>query len=118
MEQPMQIGQPLTSKHSGLGIASFIISLLTGILMCVAIGGATILQASSGGAIRSNTTVMAILGLFILALIFACLVALGLGIGALFQKNRKRVFGVLGIVISAATIVIWIALEIIGLSRL
>ena len=118
MEQPIQVGQPSNLKHSGLGIASFIISILSGIMFCLVVGGAALLQVSTSGAIRSNATVMSILGLLIIVLFLACLVALGLGISALFQKNRKKIFGILGVIFSIAVIISWIALETIGLSSL
>jgi hypothetical protein len=44
------------------------------------------------------------------------LVSLGLGIGALFQQNRHKVFPILGIVISALTLFGTILLMLIGLA--
>ena len=114
-QPPMQ--PPVEPKHSGLGIASFIISILSGILMCLAIGGATAAAYSASGGVQGNTSLLAALGLSMFCLLFACVVSLGLGIGALFQKNRKKIFAILGVVFAIVVILGWVALEIIGLTR-
>ena len=55
------------------------------------------------------------LGLFIIAFLLLALIALGLGIGGLVQKERKKVFAILGIVFSALTILGTLSLMVIGL---
>ena len=48
--------------------------------------------------------------------LFAALVSLGLGIGGLLQKERKKVFAILGTVFSAAIILCTVALIALGLA--
>jgi len=54
-------------------------------------------------------------GLITIFLMAAEVVAFGFGIAALFQSEKKRLFGILGLVFSSATIVGTIGLIIIGL---
>jgi hypothetical protein len=54
-------------------------------------------------------------GLGIIFLIAADVVAVGLGIAALCQTGKKRLFGILGLVFSGSAIVGTIVLVIIGL---
>ena len=101
-------------KHSGLGISSFVISIITGVLMFVLIVIAGVMEVSTPGGIDENSASAVIVGLFIFALIAVDVVALGLGIAGLTQKDRKQISTVLGLVFSAATIVGTISLSVIG----
>lgn len=101
-------------KNSGLGIASFITSILSGILIFILIVVAGIMETSTPGGINEQSPQAIIVGLFILAFSFLCLVALGLGIAGLIQKNRKKLFAVLGTVFSTVTILGVIGLMILG----
>jgi phosphoglycerol transferase MdoB-like AlkP superfamily enzyme len=87
-------------KHSGLGIASFIISIISGILVFFLLVIAGVMEVSTPGGIDENSAGAIILGMFLIALMFVSLVALGLGIGGLLHKERKRIFAILGTVFS------------------
>jgi hypothetical protein len=82
--------------------------------MFVLIVIAGVMEASTPGGIDENSASAVIVGLFIFALIAVDVVALGLGIAGLTQKDRKQIFTVLGLVFSAATIVGTISLSVIG----
>lgn len=77
--------------HSRLGIASFAVSLLTGLLWAY----------TFSLAIASEVADLT-LGDLGIACIFTTLVALGLGIAGLAQRQRKRLIAILGIVVSTA----------------
>jgi hypothetical protein len=100
--------------NSGMGIASFIISITAGVLIFIMLIVAGAMEASAPGGIDEESALAIILGLFIIALILADLVALGLGIAGLIQKNTKKIFATLGTIFSSVTIVLTIALIIIG----
>ncbi len=70
-------------KHSELGIASFSINIVSGFV--------TIFAWSH----------MWYFFYFFLGILFTSLVALGLGIGGLRQKDRKKLFAILGTIFSA-----------------
>lgn len=107
--------RPIEPKHSGLGIASFIMSIFVGLCMFVVFVVAGVLETSTPGGMDENSPVAMIVGLCMFGLLFGCLISIGLGIGGLCQTGRKKIFAVLGITFSAIIILGTIALIIIGL---
>jgi len=103
------------SKHSGFGVASFIISISVGLLMFLAFVIAAIMQVSTPGGIDRQSIQAILVGLSIIALLFFDIVAVVLGIVGLFQKERKKLFAILGTIFSSATVMFVIALIIVGL---
>lgn len=102
-------------KNSGLGIASFIISILAGLSIVAIIVAAGILEMSTPGGMGEDSVEAAIVGMLIIAMIFVSMLALGLGIAGLVQKNRKKIFAVLGTIFSALSCMGTIAVVVIGL---
>ncbi len=119
-------GQPLQSaitpppvptvveKNSGLGVASFAISIAVG---CLMLGVFIVGGLLNAGRVERGQTYpgQMIIGLVAIFLLAADVLAAGLGIAALCQKGRKRLFGVLGLVFSSATILGSIGLMVLGL---
>ena len=103
-----------TKKHSGLGIASFALSIVVGGLIFIVFCAATVLSSHRTPGARAYPG-QTIVGLFIILFTAADAVAAGLGIAALFQKEKNRLFGILGVAFSSATIVGVVGLIIIGL---
>jgi len=101
-------------KHSGFGIASFIISLVIGVteLFFVIIAG--VLEVTTTGGIDEESAVVIILGLLMIGGLVVSLVGTGLGITGLVRKNRKKVFSILGLVFNGMIILGLITLMIIG----
>jgi hypothetical protein len=56
------------------------------------------------GGIDEESAGAVVLGLLIIGMMLLDLVALGLGIGGLIQKDRKKVFAILGTIFSGLTI--------------
>lgn len=106
----------MAQKHSGLGITSFIFSIVSGILIFILIIIAGMMEASTPGGIDEKSAAAVIVGLFIIAFLFLCLVALGLGIAGLMQKDRKKLFAILGTIFSTVTLVGTISIIIVGMS--
>src|SRR5690606_41826207 len=86
----------MDAKHSGLGIASFIISLVAGLAILIAIVIAGIMEANTPGGSDENSPEAILLGLVQSGMLVLDLVALGLGIGAPFQRDRQKIFATLG----------------------
>ncbi len=103
-------------KHSGMGIASFIISIIGSVSMFVLFALAGAMEASKPGGMDERSTQVVVLGLLIIIILFANLVAVGLGVAGLFQKERKKVFAILGTIFSGITVILTVALLIIGLT--
>lgn len=104
----------MAEKHSGLGIASFISSIVAGILIFILIVIAGVMEVSTPGGVDEKSAEAVIVGLFIFAFLFLCLVALGLGIAGLIQKDRKKLFAVLGAIFSTVTLTGTISIILIG----
>lgn len=102
-------------KHSGLGIASFIASTAVGIglFVLILIGG--VIEASTPGGLDEKSAGAVVIGLFLFAFLGLDLLALGMGIGGLLQKERKKIFAVLGTIFSAAAIVCTLLLWVLGI---
>ena len=102
-------------KHSGIGIGSFVISIAVGILMVALLIIATFLNAQRVQGDRQYPGQM-VVGLVAIALLGVDVIAVGLGIAAVCQSRKKRLFGILGLVFSSATLVGTIGLIIVGLT--
>jgi len=103
-------------KHSGLGIASFITSIVSGILIFLLIVIAGVMVTSTPGGMNEESAGAMMVGLFLFAFLGAALVALGLGIGGLIQKERKKILAMLGTVFAAVSIVGTIFIVMFGLA--
>jgi hypothetical protein len=103
-------------KHSGLGIASFISSIFSGIFLFLIFVVAGVMEASTSGGLDEESPAAIVIGLCMFAFLFVALVALGLGIGGLIQKDRNKLFAVLGTVFSACAFLGTLALVLIGLA--
>ena len=101
-------------QHSGVGITSFIISLLVALGAFILVVVAGIIESTTPGGMDENTVAAMVIGLFIFACIFLQIVALGLGIGGLIQRNRKKIFATLGTVFSGMTILGIVFLMLVG----
>ena len=106
--------EPESLKHSGLGIASFILSLVSGVFSVGSVVVAGVLTMRAGGMNETSPEAM-LVGCCIIAFMFLALVALGLGVAGLMQADRKKVFAILGCVGSIMTIVGIIGLMILGM---
>ena len=103
-------------KHSGVGIASFVTSIVAGALIFLLVIIAGVLEASTPGGMDEESIGAVLIGLFLFAFLGAELVALGLGIGGLIQKDRKKTFAILGVVFSATALLITLFMLFLGLA--
>jgi len=102
----MDTPSPPKQPHSGLGIASCILGLISGtafftfaMLSLVAGLSDTLASSVSSGAVRSSaqeqlTPLLVMTGAGIV-------LALGLGVAGLMQEGRKKLWAIIGCVISA-----------------
>lgn len=100
--------------HSGVGIASFVISLIAALCLFAVVVIAGILQTSMSEGAREEAGVYLVVGLLVMLFLLLSLVALCLGIAGLLQRRRNRVFAVLGTVFSAGAILGTVGLMILG----
>lgn len=100
--------------HSGLGIASFVLSLFGGFLFFASIGAAIYLVASYGDELDEDSVQLVLLGLGLLGGALADLIAMGLGFAALFQTECRKWPAILGIVFGFAFLALTGGLLILG----
>lgn len=103
-------------KHSKLGVASFVTSLVSGMGLVFVFIIAGILGAS--GSMHESSMQAVITGLLIILFIGTDIVALGLGIAGLLQKNVNKLYAILGLAFSAVVVLGIIAVILIGFSML
>jgi len=103
-------------RHSGLGIASFITGITSAVLMFLLIVVAGALEASTPGGMNEESAAAVIVGLFLILFMLTSVLALGLGIAGLFQRERKKVFPILGTVFSSFTVLGTILLVMVGMT--
>ena len=101
-------------KGSGTGIASFVISIIAGVIIFAGITGlAQFLPGVQGNFGMNEYEALVFLVLAGIGLFIAELVALGLGIRGLFQKEKKKILALLGTAFSSAGILALFMLWII-----
>jgi hypothetical protein len=88
-----------TQKHSGLGISSFSIIMIVSIFI-------TLLYFIYRYIFPENTYLFMILIYALYASPLISLVAIGLGIGGLIQKNQKKIFAILGTIFSVMVLML------------
>lgn len=92
-------------KHSGIGIAAFILSVVAGLLIFVLLVVAGAMEASNPGGIDEDSAAAVVVGLCLFGFLFLAMVSLGLGIVGLIQKGRKKLFAILGTIFSVCILI-------------
>ena len=102
-------------KHSGLGVASFVLSVLIGALDFAVFVIAGVVETSTPGGMNEESLVAVVIGLLIIGSLFANVGGIGLGIAGIIQKNRQKVFSILGVAFHTLIILGMVGLLIVGL---
>ena len=105
----------MTPKHSGLGIASLILCVMSTLSLFALIVVAGVLEASTPGGMDEDSVPTIVVGLVAIGCFAGELLALGLGIGGIFHPNRNRLFPILGTVFSVTAVLGCLALTVVGL---
>jgi hypothetical protein len=103
-------------KHSGFGIASFVLSLVVGVGLFAAMAIAVGLTIDNPGGVDETSPLVAMVGFLFLFGMFLCVVAIVLGFVGVLQRDRKKVFAILGIVFNALIIMGTVGLIVVGLA--
>lgn len=106
----------MKERRSRLGVASLVISLIAGILMFLLFSVAGVAETSSPGGIDENSLGAAIIGLLLLALIIGEMLAIALGVAALFQSGTNKTPAIIGIIFAATVVAIASFLVLLGLA--
>ncbi len=118
------------NKHSRMGIASFVISILVAVtILALVVGGPLLISSSEGfdpqsfdpadpqSIDPSDPAIIAIqiLGLGFIVGVLSSFVGLGLGIAGMVQRRRKRLFAVIGAVLNGLVVLGVIALVVLSI---
>ena len=95
-------------------MASFIISLVIGLLLVIIIVIAGVIEESTPGGMDEESAPAVIIGFLLINLLIGDLIAFGLGIAGLAQRNSKKIFALLGTIFSSVAILAMATLMIIG----
>jgi hypothetical protein len=104
------------AAHSKVGIASFVMGLLVGLGELVLVVIAGVMETSTPGGMNDKDPKVAILGLLLLGGLFLALVGAILGVVGLFERNRKKLFAVLGLIFNGLILGLVVLLMIVGLA--
>jgi hypothetical protein len=111
--RPVDYGQP--KRQSMIGIASLVLSIFSGLLTIVMFVAAGILGARNPEALDDDGPAAIVLGLGIIAFMFGSLIAIGLGVGNLFESHRTKIFGILGLTFGTISFLGTLALLLLGM---
>lgn len=100
--------------HSGMGIAAFITALCGAVLMLGLIVVAGVIETTTPGGMEETSMSAILVGLSLMCTALMQLVSFGLGVAGALQADRRRVFAILGLVISIGSILGVVLLMIIG----
>ena len=114
--EDMQTVVSTKQKNSGFGVASFIMGITIGILLLVLFAIAGILSARTPGGMDKQSVQAMVIGLSIMALLFFDVISTVLGIVGLFQKDRKKLFAVLGTIFSSIILLVAVGVIILGIA--
>jgi len=98
--------------QSGLGIASFVIALVSGLVVLAGIAFSALMIAS--GDPDQHMPVFGVIGLVVTAFLLLSLVGLVLGFIALRRQDRRRTFGAIGLGLNALILVGTVGLALVG----
>lgn len=103
--------------HSGIGITSFILSLILfpAWILLFFYAGYMQVSAQKYGAQGISEEVALIVGLFFFFLLAANILSLLLGIVGCMQKEKKKIFAILGLVFSFFAFLLTMIIFLIGL---
>lgn len=105
---------PTELKHSGVGIASFVLSMLSGLSLFVLFGVAGYMESQSPGGMSEDDPSTMLLGVALIGAGMAQFLAFILGAVGLFQPNRKKIFAILGTIFSLLAILTFGGLMVVG----
>jgi hypothetical protein len=108
---------PPSLRHSGVGIASVIIAVLSVVGLMATLIGAVILVANDPSVFENEQAPATIaVGLSVIACMLLSLVGAALGIGGLAQRGRKRAVPAIGLSVNALIVLLMLGLIALGMA--
>ncbi|MBI5434846.1 MAG: hypothetical protein HZA52_18585 [Planctomycetes bacterium] len=119
MDEPATPQPPVTpaatlTKHSGFGIASFVLSLLGCTGMAFTFAACLLVLALRRDALHGKGTAMAAIGFVMIGMVVLELVALVFGVLGSLDRTRRRGLAIAGVVVAGLTLFVCAALIALG----
>ena len=105
---------PAPPRHSGLGIAALILSVGSGIVLFLMIVIAGYAEMTTPGGMDQTAPATMLIGLGLIGAIALEVVALALGIAGTLQRDRRRLFPILGLVCAVGILLGTVGLLVLG----
>lgn len=115
MNEPMPAAAMSEPRHSGLGIASFVMSVVFGIGTLLVFAYAGMKEVSTPGGIPEDSVLSMSIGLVMMLMWLLLFVGTVLGLVGLFEKNRRKVFPALGVAFNLGMLAVSVLLIVVGL---
>jgi hypothetical protein len=103
-------------RHSGLGVASFILSLVSGVALVASILIAGIIGLNHDPAAPQDRSELMVIGFAVIGAAALALVGAALGLAGILQTDRKLVFAVLGLIFNVLIILAFCGVLGVGLA--
>ena len=116
MNEPVAVRSNSELRHSGMGIASFVMSVLFGIGAFLVFVYAGYEEITIPGGVAGNRAMAMMIGFSMMLMWALLLVGAVLGTIALFEQNRKKVFALLGLIFSLGTLILSALVIVLGLT--
>jgi hypothetical protein len=103
-------------RHSGVGIASFVIGLFAAVATLAIIAYAGYVEVSTPGGMDEKSPVAMLIGVLIFAAGGLLLLGIMLGGAGLFQSDRRKLFAWLGLLVNGFVLAGAVGIVMLGLS--
>ncbi|MDO8673286.1 MAG: hypothetical protein Q7O66_17915 [Dehalococcoidia bacterium] len=114
-ESVANVQAPPVLKHSGFGIASFMVAVAVGATELLSFSASLFLQTATPGGLRRTSPIAASLGFLMCSGIVMNLVGIVMAAVGSIIKGRKKTFSTLGLVLNITIILAMIGLFIAAL---
>lgn len=104
-------------RQSGLGLASLLLSIVSGIAVITLVVIAGVMATRNGGTLDEKSVEAVSVGLGIMVGIVMNIVGLVLGIVALMQRDRKKALAILGVTFNGLVLLLVGGLMILGIAN-
>lgn len=104
-------------RQSGLGVASFVLSLVSIVATIVIFSYAGYIEATTDGGVAGDSSVAMLIGFGIIGCVAMLLVGLVLGVVGLLQKERRRTLAAIGVGLNGLFVVLVGVIMWIGFSQ-
>jgi len=114
-DEPVSRPKRREPKHSGFGIASFVMAILVGIAEFILLIIAGVMESKTPGGLDEDDPATIILGSLLIGGAVMSFVGIALAVAGFVQGGRSKIFPILGLALNGMIIVGVIGIIIIGL---